>query len=30
MSIDQTGGQMTAAIAGESASFTIFGVCSAL
>ena len=30
MSIDQTGGRMAAAIAGESASFMIFGVCTAL
>jgi hypothetical protein len=30
MSIDQAGGRMTAAIAGESASFMIFGVCTAL
>ena len=30
MAIDQTGGRMTAAIAGESASFMIFGVCTAL
>jgi hypothetical protein len=30
MSIDQADGRMTAAIAGESASFMIFGVCTAL
>jgi len=30
MSIDQTGGRMSAAIAGESANFMIFGVCTAL
>jgi len=30
MSIDQTGGRMTAAIAGESANFMIFGACTAL
>jgi hypothetical protein len=30
MSIDQAGGRMTAAIAGESANFMIFGVCTAL
>jgi hypothetical protein len=30
MSIDQAGGRMTAAIAGESASFMLFGVCTPL
>jgi hypothetical protein len=30
MSIDQTGGRMSAAIAGESANFMIFGACTAL
>jgi hypothetical protein len=30
MSIDQTGGRMTAGVAGESASFMIFGVCTTL
>jgi hypothetical protein len=30
MSIDQEGGRMTAAVAGESASYMIFGVCTAL
>jgi hypothetical protein len=30
MSIDQSSGRMAAAIAGEAASFMIFGVCTAL
>jgi hypothetical protein len=30
MSIDQTGGRMSAGIAGESASFMLFGVCTTL
>jgi hypothetical protein len=30
MSIDQAGGRMSAAISGESVSFMIFGVCTAL
>jgi hypothetical protein len=30
MSIDQTGGRMTAGIAGESVSFMLFGVCTTL
>jgi len=30
MAIDQAGGRMSAAIAGESVSFMIFGVCTAL
>jgi hypothetical protein len=30
MSIDQTGGRMAAAIAGEAVNFMIFGVCTAL
>lgn len=30
MSIDQTGGQMTTTVSGESSSFMIFGACTAL
>ena len=30
MSIDQTGGRMAAAIAGESVNFMIFGICTTL